>query len=83
MSFSKIDLDNIKNKILLSTEIQKKTKIVEKVRIFGVVVFFIRKKHLLVKLMMKLVPFIVLVVELKEIFLLYTLIFTITDSKMP
>ena len=30
MSFSKIDLDKIKNKILLSSEIQKKTKLVKK-----------------------------------------------------
>ena len=30
MSFSKIDLDKIKNKILISSEIQKKTKLVKK-----------------------------------------------------
>ena len=30
MSFSKVDLDSIKNKILISSEIQKKTKIIKK-----------------------------------------------------
>ena len=30
MSFSKLDLEKIKNKILLSTEIQKKTRLIKK-----------------------------------------------------
>ena len=30
MTFSKIDLDRIKSKILLSTEIEKKTKVIKK-----------------------------------------------------
>ena len=49
MAFNKTDLDNIKSKILISSELEKKTKIIKKGKMYGVVVHFIMKKHLHVK----------------------------------
>ena len=49
MSFSKNDLELIKSKILLSQEIEKKTKVIKKERIVGVVVLFMMKKLHLAK----------------------------------
>ena len=45
MAFNKIDLDNIKSKILISEELEKKTKVIKKEKIYGAVVHFIVKKH--------------------------------------
>ena len=72
MAFNKIDLDNIKAKILISEELDKKTKVIKKEKIFGVAVHFIMKKLHHVKLMMIRDLIIVLAVEQKGTFLQFT-----------
>ena len=49
MSFSKIDLDNIKSKISIKSELEKKQNLFKKEKIIGVVAHFMKKKLLLVK----------------------------------
>ena len=46
MSFTKNDLETIKSKLKLSGEIEKKQRLLKKETITGVVVHFMKKRHL-------------------------------------
>ena len=78
MSFSKIDLDNIKSKISIRSELEKKTKLIQKGKDYRCCCPFHEEKTPSCKIMMTMVHFIVLVAVLKVIFLQFILIYIIT-----